>query len=381
MAARARGLVALVVLAGGLASCGGGSSGTHSDTGETKAASPTSSGPAAVPNFVVSTSGSDSNPGTPGRPWRTIQKALDELRPGQTASVRPGTYAAARCEREKGGSAAGGYVTIEAAPGTKPVLAGAVGGVLKVACDYLRVEGLVIAGPGAVGGTLVYGLEGSDHVDLIGNEIRGSICQGVFLEEETDDWRILRNWIHDNGHGCDQQAHGIYLQGDGHLVANNVIDGHPEGYGIQAYDYNRGARLLSNTIVHSGRGGIVVGGTGCRSNGGCGVAGIEIANNIVAFNSGYGVVANSDPPESCDIHANLAFANDSGSFSEDWPRGCLGTNRTADPRFVGRTYRLGARSPAVDAADPTAVVSPDRDGVVRPQGAGPDIGAYELRAR
>jgi hypothetical protein len=376
VAARGQGLVALL-LAALLASCGDGSSGSGADSGkgETK--------PRAVherAGFTVSPSGSDSNPGTEKRPWRTIQKALDELRPGQTALVRAGRYAPARCERGKGGSAARGYVTIEAGPGARPALAGAADGVLEVACDYLRVQGLLIAGPGVVGGTLVYGLEGSDHVDLVDNEIRGSTCQGIFLEEQTDDWRILRNWIHDNGHGCDQQAHGVYLQGDGHLVANNVIEGHPEGYGIQAYDYNRDARLVNNTIVHSGRGGIVAGGDGCRSEGTCGVAGIEIANNIVAFNSTEGIVANADAPRSCDVHDNLAFRNGSGSFSEGWPQGCLGVNRTADPRFAGATYHLSAGSPAVDAADAAAAVSPDRDGVVRPEGKRPDIGAYELRA-
>jgi hypothetical protein len=48
--------------------------------------------PLAENTFYVSTSGSDSNPGTYQKPWRTINKAAQSLSSGQTAIVLAGTY-------------------------------------------------------------------------------------------------------------------------------------------------------------------------------------------------------------------------------------------------------------------------------------------------
>ena len=42
--------------------------------------------------YYVSTAGSDSNPGSSGQPWRTIQKAANTAAAGDTVTVRAGTY-------------------------------------------------------------------------------------------------------------------------------------------------------------------------------------------------------------------------------------------------------------------------------------------------
>jgi hypothetical protein len=44
------------------------------------------------------------------------------------------------------------------------------------------------------------------------------------------------------------------------------------------------------------------------------------------------------------------------------------------------THALLPGSPAIDAADPTTFPGTDQRGVTRPQGAAPDIGAYEFVA-
>jgi hypothetical protein len=55
----------------------------------------------------------------------------------------------------------------------------------------------------------------------------------------------------------------------------------------------------------------------------------------------------------------------------------------ADPRLVdlaGHDYRLSATSPGVDAAVASqSLVTSDLDGVARPQGPKPDVGAYERK--
>ncbi len=42
--------------------------------------------------YYVSTSGSDSNPGTQSQPWKTIQKAANTVAAGDTVTVDAGTY-------------------------------------------------------------------------------------------------------------------------------------------------------------------------------------------------------------------------------------------------------------------------------------------------
>jgi len=321
--------------------------------------------------YYVSPSGSDSNAGTESAPWRTVQKAIDSLAPGDTALIRGGSYGSADCVGSAdSGSASGGYVTLKAYPGENPVLSAAADGVLYINCDYLRVEGLKIAGPGAVGGTLVYGVEPSHHVELIGNEITGSVCQGTYLDEGTHHYSIVRNRIHDNGtSACDRQAHGIYLEGNDHLVASNVIYNHPEGFGVQIYDKGLRSLVTGNTITHSGHGGIVCGGSGGVS--------CTIVNNIVAYNGTYGIDRDASAPSSCSIHHNLAFAN---GTNYDPTFNCLSANLTGNPLFVSdaaRDYHLLSGSPAIDTGDSSLAWSPDFDGAARPQGAGPDIGAFE----
>src|SRR5687767_12337385 len=44
------------------------------------------------PKFYVSTAGSNGNNGSAGFPFRTIQKAADVARPGDTVLIRPGVY-------------------------------------------------------------------------------------------------------------------------------------------------------------------------------------------------------------------------------------------------------------------------------------------------
>ncbi|MEO6576700.1 MAG: DUF1565 domain-containing protein, partial [Polyangiaceae bacterium] len=69
--------------------------------------------------YYVSTSGNDANPGTSTQPWRTLQKAVDTIAPGDVALVRAGTYVGARIG--KSGTATAPK-TLKADVGARPIL-------------------------------------------------------------------------------------------------------------------------------------------------------------------------------------------------------------------------------------------------------------------
>jgi hypothetical protein len=333
---------------------------------------PPSLPPSTGQTFYVATTGSDSNPGTFAQPWRTIQHALDVLQAGQRALARGGTYAESLDIARAGTASA--PITIENYPGERPIVNGGGQRPLEIGSTgaYLRVRGFVFENsPYNSGGNIdLYG----HHLDISGNEVRNAQDQGIYSAEESHHVQILGNWIHHNGQGVFHQSHGIYLQGDDHLVANNVIHDHPEGFGIQVYDRNRRSILVQNTVTGAGHSGIVVGGSG-------GVDNIRVINNIFAFNAHYGISHDSTCPTASRADHNVVYGNAWG----DLQTGCSGFdfsrgNRTSDPLFAnyaGRNLHVNAGSPAIDYALPEYSPATDFDGVGRPQVAGADSGAYE----
>jgi hypothetical protein len=322
--------------------------------------------------FYVAPSGSDGGAGTQAAPWRTIQRALDRLKPGQRALVRAGAYREdLRFDRSGTASAP---ISVEAYPGERPVLTAADSHPLEIGEDgaFFRFSGFVIERhPGTSGGNVdVYG----HHVELAGNEIRQSRDQGVYTSEKSHHVQILGNWIHDNGEGVRHQSHGIYLQGDDHLVANNRISDHPEGFGIQVYDSGSGSIITSNTVTGAGHSGIVVGGDG-------GVSEITVVNNVFAFNAHYGISHDSTCPMASRAHHNVVHGNGWGGTQG----GCAGLdfsggNRTANPLFAdyrARDLHVLPGSSALDYGAADFAPAADHDGHRRPEGAAPDAGAYE----
>jgi hypothetical protein len=376
----------LVALAAASAACAGGDSTTEADAPRSSAGAadlPAPLPPSAGPISYVATGGNDRNPGTRARPWRTIQKALDTLRPGQRAYVRGGTYAEDLVFRRAGTSRA--PITVAAAPGARVVLrpASTSGDTypIRIRGSYFRLRGVVIENARGTSSTNVY-FEGSAHdVELAANEIRYSQDQGVFAERSTRNLHIVRNRIHDNGRGHEEgqhQSHGIYIEGADHLIANNVVWAHPYGFGIQIYPENRGTIVVNNTIVGAAHSGIVVGGDE-------GVEDIVIRNNVIAFNGKYGVESDSDCPTGpVAVDRNVIFGNRGGSVES----GCSnvtvsGGNILRDPRFVapGRNFELRAGSPAIDSARADYAPRVDLRGRRRPSGKGYDVGAFERPVR
>lgn len=249
---------------------------------------------------------------------------------------------------------------------------------LRITADNVTVTHLVFERAYSTSTADIYGFGGADDVRVIETEIRDSQDQGVFIDDTCNRWTFLRNRIHNNGLGhtsTQHQSHGLYLEGSGHVIASNLVYDQPFGFGMQLYPVISNTLVTGNTVVRSGFSGIIVGGTSANE--------VTVRDNIVAFNRDYGLYSYNTGGSQTGNFAdhNVFFQNGGGSLSgtngADFDYS--GGNLTADPLFAGypEDLHLQSASPAVDYGLPSAVISPDFDGTTRPQGAGPDAGAYE----
>ncbi len=359
--------------------------------GELASALPGLLNPSTGRTFYVSRTGSDSNPGTRKSPWRRIQKALEALKPGQTAFVRGGTYTENLLMSRSGRASA--PITVAAYPGERVVLhaastSDAKGDTYPIqvasGAAYFRLHGFVIEDSLGTSAANVYFSGSANHIELSTNEIRYGHDLGIFAARTTSYLQILGNRIHDNGrnHVSGQhQSHGIYIEGAHDLIANNLIYNHPYGFGLQIFPANHDTVVVDNTIAASAHSSIVVGGSG-------GVYNITIRNNILypsggTYGGDYGVEMDSTCPTGpVTIDHNVIYAYKVAPIEGGCsPVNTSGGNTLANPRFVNyasRDLHLQSRSPAVDQASSAWSETSDADGRSRPQGAGPDIGAFEF---
>jgi len=394
---------------------------------------------ASAATYYSAPAGSDSNPGTLPQPFRTLAKGLTVLKPGDTLYLRGGSYKESISDlgQPVPSGTAGQPITIAAYP-TETVTIGGTGSYAIVdlnATQYLTFTGdpgsahnLVFDGTN----TSRYGLnfkrsngatpprpldthitvqnfelknlkggEGiltfSNYVSIVNGKIHdlalGTATSGIhgiyiegaytlidgnevyncpdfgiqvyngYVNTDNHDTIVRNNLVHDNakehtyGHG------GITVNsGDNNLIYNNVIYNN-QGDALSV-SYNSGnTGVYQNTLVNNAGFGLVIGNGGSR-----GVFNTRVANNIL-FQNTYQIM---------NLGTNTTFtANLCGSAGT----GCA---RVGDPQFVNAStanFRLQATSPALDAGTTLTVVPSDLAHAVRPQGAGYDLGAYEMPGR
>jgi len=331
----------------------------------------------------VATNGSDRGPGTIRRPWRTVEHGLDAIKKGQALLIRNGSYPA-NIVLTHGGTPKRPIV-VQNYPGEHPVLLPGEGnannGPLQVGTGaaYVRFSGLIFQGANGPSTANVY-LWGTAHdITFSRCEVRNSARQGFFSEATTRAIHIIGCYFHDNGGlGPANQDHNIYMEGRDHVIANTIVTGAKNGYGIQLYPSSNHVVIANNTIVGN-QSGIIVGGQG-----GAATTRALLVNNIVAFNDQYGITTYwGDGSKGSGNYAvnNLGYGNGSTSFDSSEGGGIsFQKNLTSDPRFVNRAagnFRLRPTSGAIDRALGSYAPRFDFDGRRRPQGRRPDEGAFE----
>lgn len=375
--------------------------------------------------YYVSPAGSDSNPGSERRPFRTIQRAADEVRPGDTVIAEDGVYtfggSAKSCSLARAivcltrGGTAGNWVVFKSRNRWGAKLDGqnntaTDGFSFRVGADYIRIEGFDIFGMGNDGsahGIDIY--KGGHNVQIVGNHIHdiGRLCtdtsngnSGILIKRNHV--TVEGNLFHDIGryapgeNGCSPRTssytnhdHGVYVDGNSPdpgntansaVILNNVFYNVNRGWPIHIYP---GAltniAILNNTFATPNpyrEGHIVISGVYLSNS--------RIENNIsfqpttsmIRFGSkvtinntvvsnnliSVGLVTNALPPPGMAVTGNLAGV---------------------DPLFVnpaGFDFHLRPTSPAIDRGLTLREVLRDFEARPRPQGPAYDIGAYEAPA-
>src|SRR5262245_39890859 len=378
--------------------------------------------------YHVSPTGSDSNPGSEARPFKTIQKAADSVKPGDTVLVGDGVYA------YSGPNDCYGKVVVCVSRGGSPDnwvvfrsenkwgakidggdgKAGA-GFVVHGGASYVRIQDFEMTGlanmDGSASGIDLF--DGGSHFQVVGNHVHntGRVCtntsngqNGVFIE--ADNVLVEANLIHDVGRlapgaqGCrpsneywQNHDHGVYHDGGHHVtIGNNIIYNIKQGWAIQVWPKSRAhMNILNNTIAfgnqYKGKLGAVV--MWAPSAGGMKVSDSIIANNIFYQVNTAAIWMGGDSRKAPLRFVNVRISNNvisngvllSTEDNIDTSGLILADSlEKTDPKFADPAafdFHLRSDSPAIDAGLALPGVGADYDGRVRPRGSRVDIGAYE----
>lgn len=356
---------------------------------------------AAPVRYYVAPGGSDSNPGSAGSPFRTIQKAADVADAGDTVVVRSGTYT-----------------------GGNRIVSLSRSGVPDHPITFLSEHrwGAILDGRGQSLEAWYFDA-GVGHVNIHGFEIRDLRAHGFdFYGGGVHDITIARNHVHHIGRNCTDTSngrtgaslgagahrvtfdgniwhhigryapgeqgcsprtryyqnhdHGIYIADAGEItIRNNVFYGFGRGWPVHRYSsrqaLSRGLSILNNTFV--GRnpyrsGHIIVASP---------TEGLRIENNIFHGPNTAALYFENLRFPGAAVRHNMVHG---GVLKVGKPRGVtfLRNWERTDPRLRDvADFRLRYDSPAIDAGLRLVEVSDDADGVGRPRGAEYDLGAYE----
>ncbi len=342
-------------------------------------------------HLYVATTGSDSNPGTKARPFKTINKAASVAKASTTVHVAPGTYNGNVSTKLSGTSTGLIRFVSDTKWGAKIVGSGKEVMWLNNG-SYVEINGFDISGPGRLGiqnmGSNTLVTNNRVHHITVSGGCTGSGGAGIVNASYTSSaGDIIGNVVHDIGKpgGCNG-VQGIYSSNKGSKIMNNIVY-RASAYGIHLWHAATDSTIANNTVFangSSGMGGGIVTGVGDKP-GNIQLKNTMVVNNIVYKNPRQGISQYCYSGQSCigsgNVTANnLVYGN--GSAISLRVGSATGTI-SADPKFVSYNptgtgdYRLQSSSPAVNKGTKASAPTVDIAGALRPKGGAWDIGAYE----
>jgi hypothetical protein len=183
--------------------------------------------------------GSDASPGTLARPYRTVQKLVDTLRPGQTGCLRRGRYRQGEVTIRRHG------IRLTSYRGKRATLIGR----LRVAAAGVTVDRLKLDGRNRR--KLPSPTINADDVTFRDNNVSSRDTSSCFLLGGTTEVRrsvIEGNRVHDCGVTTTNFDHGIYMNNvdDAEIIGNTIYDNGSRG--IKVGPDSQGAVIRGNVI-------------------------------------------------------------------------------------------------------------------------------------
>jgi parallel beta-helix repeat protein len=346
------------------------------------------------------------------RPWKTIRKAANTLRAGDTAFIRAGTYNEVVAPANSGTS--GSYIVFKAYPGERPVVTANDYATFHIAGNsYIEIHGLTITSS-FVDGTGVKPDANAHHIRIVNNIIRDCGESGIGTGTGTDYLHIEGNRIFGNSRTSAYNGSGISLwtlgwhdrnPGPHHVVRRNFIYNNrneagpkTDGNGIivdNSGSDNPPVRIEYNVVFNNGGACVnvtrssnttIYNNTCFRNSASPTVSNGEIftgsSNRVIARNN----ILHATPgkpaihifnSQDLDFDFNLVYMGASDlSGPHDVPGDPKFVNAGTDP--ASADFHLTPGSPAIDQG--TAIgQTADFDNLPVPVGVAPDLGAYEYR--
>jgi Right handed beta helix region len=300
---------------------------------------------------VAAPYGSDRASGTLRAPFRTVQRLVNSLRPGQTGCVREGTYVApVRIAR---GGRRGARLTLTAYPGETATIVGHFE--IVEGADYVTVTGLRLDGanPGRLPSPMVDANHATFSYDDVTNDHTG-ICFGI--GNPTWGWATDTLITHDRVHDCgqlpgDNRQHGFYIgAATGTTIEWSLIYSNA-ARGIQLYPDAQHTTIDHNIIDGNGEGIMISG------EGGVASSYTNVFDNIVS-DSTIRHDVESFWPEGNPVgvgnlvHDNCVWRGREGTIDNHEGGFAARHNATLNPEFAdaaSHDYALAASSPCLSA--------------------------------
>ena len=345
---------------------------------------------AVAKDLYVSTTGSDSNPGTQTAPVKSIARADALASAGTVIHVAAGTYRVsapaldnAGIKTSKSGTATARIKFVSDVKWGAKIIVSGTGITWDSRGSYVDIEGFDISGSGrhgilAAGANLTM-TNNFIHDLTISGGCNGSGGAAIDTYGPVGGVVIDRNVVRNIGAsmiGKCNTVQGIYIANANNVVTNNLVSGVAMA-GIQQWHGATSSTIVNNTVFHT-KDGILLGQGDAGTT--TGSANNYVANNVVYDNTTYGIV------ELGKMAGNNRYVNNLVAKSGTAMRvaGSVSGTISSDPLFVAYqangtgNYRLSSSSPAIDRGTSTSAPRVDLMLVARPRGAAVDIGAYEF---